>query len=134
LRVIWLLASNHAQARVASLTGYSTRQIRVITKRYNEGGPEALGDRRRCNVGSKPLLDAVGQAELALALSQPPSEGAVWTGRKVAAWIVQKTGREAVPAKRGWAYRKRISCAGGHGRKRGERPERPRRAPKLCPE
>src|SRR5687768_15040441 len=94
LRVISLLASKHAQAAVAALTGYSTRQIRAITKRYNEGGPEALGDQRRRNVGSRALLDAAGQAELALALSQPPPDGGVWTGRKVAAWIARNTGQE----------------------------------------
>ena len=41
LRIIWLLASNHAQVTVTALTGYSTRQIRAITKRYGDGGPEA---------------------------------------------------------------------------------------------
>ena len=60
---------------------------------------------------AKPL-DAAGLAELVLALSQPPPDGGVWTGCKVAAWIADKIG-EAVSAKRGWAYLARIRFAGG---------------------
>ena len=95
---------------MAARSGYSTRQIRAITKRYNEGGLEALGDQRRRNGGRKSLLDAAGQAELVLALSRPPPDGGVWTGRKIAAWIACKTG-QAVSAKRGWAHLARIRSA-----------------------
>ena len=59
LQVIWLLARQHTQAAIAAATGYSTRQIRTILRRYNEGGPEALGDRRRRHLRGKPLPDVL---------------------------------------------------------------------------
>ena len=111
LHVIWLLACGLTQEAVATATGYSTRQIRIITRRYNQGGPAALGDRRHHNAGAKPRLDPDSQAELTLALMQPPADGGIWTGRKVADWIARRTGQAAVPVQRGWAYLRRAGRA-----------------------
>ena len=111
LHVIWLLACGSTQAAAAAATGYSTRQVRIINRRYNEGGPGSLGDRRHHNAGARPRLDPDGQAELTLALAQPPADGGVWTGRKVAAWIAQRTGQATVPVQLGWVYLKRAGRA-----------------------
>jgi len=58
-------------------TGYCRGSIQRLARRYNEGGPEALGERRHEKPGAKDraLLDEEGQRELASALSERPSEG-----------------------------------------------------------
>jgi transposase len=106
-QMIRLLASGRSLREVADVTGYSTRWVREVVRRYNEGGPDALADRRHTNPGAAPLLDADGQRALEAALDDPPAEGGRWTCAKVAAWIARRTGRERVPAQRGWAYLRR---------------------------
>ena len=48
------------------------------------------------------------QARLVAALEEPPSDGGLWTGRKVAHWILAHTGRKVHP-QRGWEYLKRLN-------------------------
>jgi hypothetical protein len=47
---------------VARVTGYGRRWVGEVARRYDEGGPDGLGDRRRRNVGAKPLLGAGDEA------------------------------------------------------------------------
>src|SRR5512147_174797 len=101
-QMIWLLLSGRPLGAVAAATGYSPRWIREVVKRYNAQGPDVLADQRHRNRGAAPLLDAAGQAALEEALREPPAEGGRWTGRKVAAWIARRTGRESVAPQRGW--------------------------------
>ena len=120
LQMVWLLVSGRSLTEVAAATGYSTRWLREVVRRYNEEGPDGLGDRRHANRGGEPLLDADGRAALAGRLEAPPPDGGLWTGREVAAWIAERTGREEVAPQRGWDYLKRT----GHSR----RVPRPRHA------
>jgi transposase len=106
-QMIRLLASGRSLQEVADVTGYSTRWVREVVRRYNEEGPDVLADRRHANAGAAPLLDADGRQALEAALEDPPAEGGRWTCAKVAAWIARRTGRERVPAQRGWAYLRR---------------------------
>jgi transposase len=112
LQMIWLLVAGRTLAEVAEVTGYSTRWVRAVVRRYNEGGPDGLGDRRHGNRGGDPLLDEAGRAALTATLRKPPPEGGLWTSAKVAAWIAARTGRERVAVQRGWDYLKRT----GHSR------------------
>ena len=48
-QIVWLLQGGKKAYEVAEVTGYSTRWIGKIAQRYNEGGPEALGDQRHQN-------------------------------------------------------------------------------------
>ena len=41
---LWLLSSGYEVEEVAELLSFSTRWVRALVKRYNEGGPAALGD------------------------------------------------------------------------------------------
>jgi transposase len=84
--------------------------VAEIVRRYNEAGPEGLGDRRRGNAGAEPLLDEARRAALAEALGGAPPEGDPWSGPKVAAWIARTTGREVRP-QRGWDYLKKLGFA-----------------------
>jgi len=70
--ILWLFASNHSVPETASVSGYSQPWVRSLIRRYNAGGPDALGDQRHHNPGAAPLLDARQQAWLLQALDAPP--------------------------------------------------------------
>jgi transposase len=111
-QMIWLLVAGRSLREVAAVTGYSTRWVRAVVRRYNADGPEGLADRRHANPGAAPLLDADGRQALEAAPKKPPPEGGQWTCAKGAAWSAARLGREKGPAQRGWAYRRRT----GHSR------------------
>jgi len=100
-QILWLLMQGHSTAEVAAVTGYSPTWMYAIVHRYNQQGPEALGDRRQHNPGKLPLLSASQRAELEQALAAPAPDGGLWTGPKVARWMSDKLGRTVHPA-RGW--------------------------------
>jgi len=106
-QIVWLIASGESAKRAAEISGYSPRWVSEVVRRYNEGGSEALGDRRRENPGGKFLLDEQRRRELAEALEGPAPDGGLWTGPKVAEWIEAKTGKRTHP-QRGWVYLKRL--------------------------
>src|SRR5918998_2477731 len=106
-QMVRLLVAGRSLAETAEVTGYSTRWVREVVRRYNAQGPDGLADRRHANPGAAPLLDADGRAALGAALVEPPPGGGLWTCARVAAWMADRTGREAVPAPRGWVYLRR---------------------------
>jgi transposase len=106
-QMIRLLVSGRSLREVADVTGYSARWVREVVRRYNAHGPEGLADRRHANPGAAPLLDAEGRRALEAALAEPPPEGGRWTCAKVAARIARRTGRDEIPAQRGWVYLRR---------------------------
>jgi transposase len=107
LQIIWLLTSGRPAKFAAEMTGYSQRWISVLIGRYNEAGVEALGDQRRFNPGSPPLLDADKLERLDRALDDPPPDGGLWTGWRVAQWICGLLGRLISP-RRGRDYLRRL--------------------------
>ncbi len=102
-QIIWLLASGKPTEEVAVLTGYSRSWIYELVWGYNRLGVESLGDKRHHNRGAKTLLNDVQQALLWQALQEPPAEGGLWTGPKVAAWMSELLERTVGP-QRGWEY------------------------------
>jgi transposase len=106
-QMIRLLVSGRSLREVADVTGYSARWVREVVRRYNAHGPEGLADRRHANPGAAPLLDAEGRRARDAALAEPPPEGGRWTCAKVAARIARRTGRDEIPAQRGWVYLRR---------------------------
>jgi transposase len=107
LQIVWLLSQGRGGREVAAVTGYGRRWIGAIVRRYNEAGPDGLGDGRAGNAGAKPLLDADGEAALGAALAGAPADGGLWTGPKVAAWMAARLGREIRP-QRGWDYLRKL--------------------------
>lgn len=83
LQMVWLLVSGRSLSEVAAVTGYSTRWVREVVRRYNEDGPDRLADQRHGTCGAEPLLDVEGRAALRTALAEPPPEGGLWTSAKV---------------------------------------------------
>lgn len=106
-QIVWLLARGEPTAAVCRATGYCANWVREVARRYREGGPEALGDRRHANPGGAPLLAPAQQEELRAALAGPAPDGGLWTCRKVAAWIGERIGRP-VGEQRGWEYLRRL--------------------------
>ena len=107
-QIIWLLAQGKTTKAIREVTGYCLAWIRTIAHRYNHDGPAGIGDRRHGNPGGGFLLSAQLQTQLVAALEEPPPDGGLWTGRKVAQWILVHTGRKVHP-QRGWEYLKRLN-------------------------
>ena len=102
-QMLWLLKEGKSAKEVAALLGYSARWVREIVRRWNEKGAAGISDHRVEMAGAKPLLGNALRAELALRLQQPPADGGLWTGPKVAAWMQERLGRAVAP-QRGWDY------------------------------
>src|SRR3954466_5538169 len=47
LQIVWLLSRGRSEREVAQVTGYGRRWVGEVARRYEEGGPDGLGDRRR---------------------------------------------------------------------------------------
>src|SRR5215207_6112033 len=108
-QIVWLISQGKTTAEVMEATGYSRNWIQQLSRRYNEKGPEALGDQRHENPGGadRALLDEGQRAQLAELLKEPPEDGGMWNSRKVAEWIEGRTGRRA-SSQRGWEYLRRL--------------------------
>src|SRR4051794_13377428 len=108
-QVIWLLARGHTIADVAAVTSFVPRWIEQLLARYNAHGPEALGDLRRRNGSAPSVLRPELLARLPERLATPPSDGGLWTGPKVAAWMASELGLTRVAPQRGWEALKAIN-------------------------
>src|SRR3954454_4793826 len=107
LQIVWLLSRGRSEREVAQVTGYGRRWVGEVARRYEEGGPDGLGDRRRGNAGARPLPGAEEGAGLGAALAEPPADGGLWTGPKVATWMAARLGREVRP-QRGRDYLEKL--------------------------
>src|SRR3954453_20668337 len=108
VQVIWLFARGHTIADVAAVTSLEARWIEQLLARYNAHGPEALGDLRRRNGSAPSGLRPELLARLPERLATPPSDGGLWSSRKVAAWMASELGLAAVLPQRGWEALKAI--------------------------
>ncbi len=94
-QIIWLLAQGKRVSEGAAVTNYCANWIRILARRYNQGGPQALGDQRQHNTGASPLLSQELQENLRHVLEQAtPSDGGLWTSRKVAIWMSKQVSGE----------------------------------------
>jgi transposase len=99
---IWLLSKNYKTQEVAEILSFSPRWVRLLAKRYNEDGPDSLGDGRLSNGIAPAILTPEALGGLRERLKRPPDDGGLWTGPKVARWLAQFHGRQSVHDQRGW--------------------------------
>lgn len=107
-QAIWLLAQGRSVLDVAGVLAFAPRWVEKLVARYNERGPEVLGDQRRHNGRTGSVLTAAVLAALAERLGTPPEDGGRWTGAKVALWMASYLGVERVHPQRGWEALKRV--------------------------
>jgi transposase len=109
-QIVWLISEGKTTSEVMEVTGYSRGWVQQLARRYNAGGPEALGDARHKNPGAadRTLLDQDQQRELAQALRKPPPDGGMWNSRKVGELIEAKTGKAVSKKQRGWEYLRKL--------------------------
>lgn len=105
--VIWLFARGKKTEEISDFLGISEHWARQILLKYNRQGPQSMQDQRRNNKGGNPpLLNDAQIQELREVLKEPPPDGGLWSGPKVAKWMSQKIGRE-VNRHRAWEYLKK---------------------------
>jgi transposase len=99
---LWLLSQGYEMDEVAELLSFSTRWVRILIKRYNEGGPDRLGDQRAHNGTEPTILTQDALAALKERVKSLPDDGGQWTGPKIARWLAAFHGRKSVHDQRGW--------------------------------
>src|ERR671910_860539 len=107
-QAIWLLAQGRTVLEVAEVLAFVPRWVEPLARRPNVSGPEALGDRRRRNGRAASLLTPGVLSALAARLKEPPEDGGLWSGPKVAAWMARRRGLAEVHPQRGWEALKRL--------------------------
>jgi transposase len=107
-QTIWLLAKGLEIAAVSATVSYARRWVERLLARYNAGGPQALGDLRRRNGTSPTILKPDLLDKLKDRLREPPPDGGLWTGPKVARWMAGELGLAEVLPQRGWEALKAI--------------------------
>jgi transposase len=111
--ILWQIKEGKSPQEVAELVGYSPGWVRTIVRRWNGAAEQGIKDHRRELPGAKPLLSVEQERELAQHLEQPPSDGGLWSGPKVAGWMQEKLGRP-VDGRRGWDYLQRLGYSARH--------------------
>ena len=65
---LWLLTRGYSIDQVAGLLSFSTRWVRILIDRNNEGGPDRLGDQRAHN-GTEPAGVGIGRRSIHLMMA-----------------------------------------------------------------
>jgi transposase len=99
---LWLLSRGYDIEETAEILSFSTRWVRNLIKRYNEGGPERLGDQRVYNGTEPTILTPAALEALKQRLRTLPDDGGQWTGPKIARWLAQFHKLKSVHDQRGW--------------------------------
>jgi transposase len=105
-QALWLLTrpdSPPSPAHVAEVLGLSAGWVRALVKRWNAEGPAGLADRRATTNRGPSKLTPGRRSELLAALGQPPPDGGLWTGPKVAAYARARWGI-SVCKQTGWEW------------------------------
>ena len=106
--ILWLMKEGHTPGEIAFMLGYTARWVRTLVQRWNKAGEQGIRDQRLTLPGAPCLLTVEQQKELDQALDQPPADGGLWSGPKVAAWMQERLGRPVDP-RRSWDYLQRLS-------------------------
>ena len=94
-------------AQAAAAVGLSAVWARALVHRWNADGPDGPADRRAGTCRGRNKLTTDQQIDLWAALQQPPPDGGLWTGPKVARYARDRWGVEVVP-QTGWRWLARL--------------------------
>jgi len=89
--------------RLRELLSFSTRWIWVLIHRYNEGGPEALGDRRAGNGASPKILTPAALAALKERIRTQPDDGGL-SSQLTKSWISDSVALLSLRANQRWRW------------------------------
>jgi transposase len=129
-RLVWLVAVGETIKRASRIVGYDYSSGRRILKAYNRGGGASLKDRRRSRKDKLPRHSSLSPAfveKLRARVLEPPPDGGLWTGPKLAKWIEQETGQKVWP-QRGWDWLKRFGFRLRRPRRRHAKADQERQA------
>ena len=105
-QLLWLMTREGYECsaeEAAMVVGRTPQSVRSIIRRYNKEGPDGLKDKRKGHSGRKTVLTRRQQKKLFKELHGEPSDGGLWTGPKVAAWV-EKHANVHVSNVTGWQY------------------------------
>jgi transposase len=96
--ILWLVSQKWKIKKAAEAVGISYEYGQQIVRRDNRVGAEGMKNRRKGIIppGRTRLLTPEQQEKLRNSLQEPPKDGGVWTGPKVAEWMKEETGAETV--------------------------------------
>ena len=108
--LLWLVCEQNSLTDAAKVVGLNYDYARAIVRDYNRNGSDGLRNRRKDARPhqSRSLLTPAQLQALEQRLQQPPDDGGLWNGPKVAQVIAQLTGASKVWPQRGWDYLKRL--------------------------
>jgi transposase len=107
-QALWLVSQGARAQQAAQTVGFDASWVRQLIHRYNAQGPGGLLDGHRARPGGpRPRLTPAQQEQVRQALREPPAEGGLWSGPKVARWMARQTGRPTHP-QLGWVYLRRL--------------------------
>ena len=112
-QIVWLLTRSQAPptpAEVAARVGLTPAWVRTVLKRWNAEGPDGLADRRPARNGGRPKLSEEQQAALFETLQGRPTDGGLWTGPKVAAYVRDRWDVTVCP-ETGWRWLNRLGLS-----------------------
>jgi transposase len=107
---LWLVTRPEAPlspARAAAQVGLSAVWARTLIKRRNAQGPDGLADRRAATNGGHGKLSTDQQIDLWDALQPPPPDGGLWTGPKVATYVLDRWGI-TICVQTGWNWLRKL--------------------------
>lgn len=108
--LLWLVSEDATLTDAAKAVGLNYDYAREIVRYYNRDGADGLRNRRKAQRPqcSRSLLTPEQLNELERRLQQPPKDGGLWNGPKVARVIAEMSGQPKVWPQRGWDYLKRL--------------------------
>ncbi len=106
--LLWLVSTGHTLTAAAPAVGLNYDYAREIVHTYNREGEAGVRNRRkdRRPPASQRLLSPEQLQELEHRLQQPPPDGGLWNGPKVAKVMAELLGVPKVWPQRGWDYLK----------------------------
>jgi transposase len=109
--LLWLISTGWTIKKASEAIGINYDYAKEILQNYNQQGIWGIKNKKRQPRGlsKTAFLDSSEQQQLKKELQQPPEDGGIWTGPKVARWIAKKIGKEKVWPQRGWDYLKRLN-------------------------